>query len=100
MLISDWSSDVCSSDLLRIIFVAIMDRQAVATEAVEGEGRHQRPRLADLRHRIGDPGIIVLNAGAGRRQELVGPAVELVQRGEGRLEVGRAACRERGGQYV
>src|SRR3546814_5042196 len=76
MRISDWSSDVCSSDLVvaTVLLVAaiICASQRVAFHAEQ------------LAHRLGDPyGTMVLTLSA-----------VLVE------EIGRASCRERVCQYV
>src|SRR3546814_9823091 len=75
MRISDWSSDVCSSDL------------PSARVATLQPARHS-PR--DHRHASG--GDLCLRCGGPRA--LVQPP-----RG-GAVEIGRASCRERGCQYV
>src|SRR3546814_3607784 len=71
MRISDWSSDVCSSDLVRL---GPRDAQSFAIACAAGGGR------GNLQH-------------AG--QILPGQAV-----GVGHDEIGRASCRERVCQYV
>src|SRR3546814_2600833 len=83
MRISDWSSDVCSSDLegLRrpVPDPGGRDLRPPARTAA-GQGRQRRPRREEGRHR--------LLAGARRAE-----AVRLA-------EIGRAAGRERVCQYV
>src|SRR3546814_6916990 len=83
MRISDWSSDVCSSDLA----------VAAEREAMRPEGAH-RDHAAVVR-------------ALERRTRRAGEAEEsLGDRGEGcpqpvvRQEIGRASCRERVCQYV
>src|SRR3546814_4296261 len=88
MRISDWSSDVCSSDLRE----------------------HQRQgdvvlfRLLD--QRVGKPGADIGFAAATRRLDLVeakprhGAAEERRGLAHRFAESGRASCRERGCQYV
>src|SRR3546814_16466499 len=78
MRISDWSSDVCSSDLA----FAVERPVAIGTQVVAGEvaGDLAQPRQE-----------------AGR----VLQALEVLPGGEeGILEIGRASCRERVCQYV
>src|SRR3546814_1197294 len=70
--ISDWSSDVCSSDLL--------DRDHVAGDEVGGGDGSQRPVPADPH--LQDQHL------AERVERRLGP------------EIGRASCRERGCKYV
>src|SRR3546814_20958075 len=78
MRISDWSSDVCSSDLFSSARAAV--RAAFRPRAVR-----------DRRRRIG-PAIRAASATAGHRRPLY-PAAN-------RAEIGRASCRERVCQYV
>src|SRR3546814_4820434 len=83
MRIIDWSSDVCSSDLL-------------------GQGRGDHPLdveaasspCADLRHLAGG-GTHRLRRGEAKAH---GPRLGLV--GEAERQIGRASCRERVGPYV
>src|SRR3546814_4342842 len=84
MRISDWSSDVCSSDLVRHPAVAGLD-------IAVGELAHQP---AD-RRLVAEIGVDA--AGVQRLQRGV-RALELVDLGVG--QIGRAACRERVCQYV
>src|SRR3546814_14665813 len=76
MRISDWSSDVCSSDLPPRIEIILVDIEPGATVAVADHAR-----LARLRRR-------------GPAQP--GPAVGAVHAGG----IGSASCRERVWQYV
>src|SRR3546814_2738046 len=82
MRISDWSSDVCSSDLAEV--VGPLDEPEVEEKVALGappelvgrslEKTGQRPR----RHPLGDLGRNAVAPGQGDR-----------------LEIGRASCRER-----
>src|SRR3546814_9687863 len=84
MRISDWSSDVCSSDLSTVAAVITQNRVIpipTSTGTLSQDGRRQAAAFdMDAIGLIGsaqpDPGI-----------------------GEG-IEIGRASCRERGCQYV
>src|SRR3546814_2322903 len=77
MRISDWSSDVCSSDLRGLVLV--LDPDLAARPFAQ-----QRP--AKLR---------------GRRHDGVNEGRRLLQLAEAdRPEIGRASCRERVCQYV
>src|SRR3546814_1609177 len=89
MRISDWSSDVCSSDLGGdqdgLVLVEVVLQQALvellAVEDVQAQGglvEHQQPGV-DRHH---------------QRQ------VQLHDHALGEFEIGRASCRERGCQYV
>src|SRR3546814_13984031 len=94
MRISDWSSDVCSSDLGTGIdqpypranaglYARIAERGAVVSEYLPGTGVHRGHFPA--RNRI----IAGLSLG-----------VLVVEAAERSGEIGRAACRERVCQYV
>src|SRR3546814_19911353 len=96
MRISDWSSDVCSSDLVR----------GAGGRALRVAGRRRLCRAGALARpgrclRVGVGGVagrVAEGAGAGgaaglrlaRRKEAPKPG----------WEIGRAPCRERGCQYV
>src|SRR3546814_8737369 len=90
MRISDWSSDVCSSDLGRRHGAALLvpDPRLLAA--------HRRARL--LADHPDDP--------VGADQPVLRDPLALAGRGRrradrrGAAEIGRASCRERGGQYV
>src|SRR3546814_14794269 len=107
MRISDWSSDVCSSDLVRLV-----DAHA------EGDGRHHDdPVLLEEAVLMTGAAVLVEPGMVGQRRitlsgepccNLVDPrarqavddaGVAGVLREEG-LEIGRASCRERVCQYV
>src|SRR3546814_8066645 len=98
MRISDWSSDVCSSDLFGLLKCKLT-----------GEG--DRARIAAVRAGAPDVRLIVdANESwheldiAAEAQALADLGVEMVEQPvfhgrEERLEIGRADGRERGGQY-
>src|SRR3546814_4010083 len=99
MRISDWSSDVCSSDLLQI--VGIHARQAE-------RGGEQAGRLG---HEIGPPGVGTTHDRRETFERLVAAQPERVdhhvERAEfvpvapdNALKTGRTARRERGCKYV
>src|SRR3546814_11448555 len=93
MRMSDWSSDVCSSDLddhqgeqHQRELAGSLDQQRGARRQRRQQDQQQRPdHAADHRPQ-------------GGMAERVGAVALLHQRVS--LEIGRAACRERGGQYV
>src|SRR3546814_2279310 len=98
MRISDWSSDVCSSDLLGAQvdekFHAL--RQRIELREKSHAGRHQGGPQAAL----GAAARIDVAGLAQRRGGLVDRLpVEVVVFGQ-QLEIGRASCRERVWQYV
>src|SRR3546814_11844531 len=98
MRISDWSSDVCSSDL--IDFVA-PKREIVL---VEPETVHQRHDVAItdfgaadiIGETIGEPGAVGEQAGP-RREAIALPPCGIDRDAR---QIGRASCRERVCQYV
>src|SRR3546814_7925288 len=115
MRISDWSSDVCSSDLLRIgageeildeEFPPLEIGEHALSQMPEGFGRHglvdRSPPDALGGVPVPDDELVVrrtsgvLTGGADQRPARTDPAFtppqpRLVQR----LEIGRASCRER-----
>src|SRR3546814_21186680 len=80
MRISDWSSDVCSSDLVRGHPLAQLPE---AAEADQVERRLQRPGQVEGRVEVGVAEVVPLEQ------------VQLAQ-----PEIGREPCRERVCQYV
>src|SRR3546814_11648290 len=110
MRISDWSSDVCSSDLRR----GVRKPGKIAGAVARGEQPHQRAidvpgrdeaALQRLAIAIGQPGRIrqrcrvalVIDSGAHRRGDGGGAVGRILMRAAD--EIGRASCREREGQY-
>src|SRR3546814_7938391 len=92
MRISDWSSDVCSSDLLDALADGLHHFQIDAEQVVAAH-----PRLA------GDPGGDDDDVGAGDVGIIIGAGdlrVKALNRADLRQEIGRASCRERVCQYV
>src|SRR3546814_19077973 len=98
MRISDWSSDVCSSDLMRQVFSdenLVAQYLAVEAALARVQGRlgvipEEAAREIDARCRVETIDFAELR----RATELVGyPILPLVQ-------IGRASCRERLCQYV
>src|SRR3546814_18221797 len=88
MRISDWSSDVCSSDLH--LFAKLPLEIAVA--------RRQQPR--PRRRALGRGGQARIAKGdvEGQHRRIVGG--QRTGGAEGHVEIGRASCRERVCQYV
>src|SRR3546814_4465530 len=91
MRISDWSSDVCSSDLL--------------TEVLEGAGLADvgmLVRILDVRDVDGEIGDVVVDAQERREAAGFQKIPRLGQRRQQRalVQIGRASCRERVCQYV
>src|SRR3546814_4248719 len=101
MRISDWSSDVCSSDLL--IARAV---EAGGTHAVYG-GSVQSPavaRVATMAGLMGVPVTIVIGATTAAKALPKHAPVRLAYEAGAEFreirEIGRASCRERVCQYV
>src|SRR3546814_7269473 len=94
MRISDWSSDVCSSDLFEIAEPAV-EGDAVSRHVLR-DATAGHLRLA--KHGRAAPGLAALGA---QRQP---PAAELVAQRQRQIgaarEIGRASCRERVCPYV
>src|SRR3546814_15344185 len=136
--ISDWSSDVCSSDLVAARAAGLGTRHAVARIAVLGHpiGRGRPGEAGPARSRIVFVGAVEQGVAAARapiaavglvvvvaaRKRRLGPGLaphmilggrqpgapfglgkrEMIHDGTFRLwkQIGRASCRERGGQDV
>src|SRR3546814_19937823 len=96
MRISDWSSDVCSSDLLQRTLVGAGDDAAAAAvveQCVDGYLQHALfVAHDDVRRAQLDQPLETIVAVDDAAQEVV----EV----RGREEIGRASCRERVCQYV
>src|SRR3546814_15128714 len=109
MLISDWSSDVCSSDL-----AVLCARQPLGVRQ-----RLVEPAVAELQQEDALAQLDILGRDRERPVQMIrrGPQVELalgvppgeIGAGEGPApagggvpaeQIGRASCRERVGQYV
>src|SRR3546814_11741132 len=99
MRISDWSSDVCSSDLLlelalvdphRIEIAAVQDAQLDALAQQPAQQARQLRQLVGQNQHLRPQGLL-----ARERQELA----DQVGGPVGVLPIGRASCRERVGKY-
>src|SRR3546814_10456554 len=100
MRISDWSSDVCSSDLQRIV---------AHEDALDDEAPEAGPAEHRLDHHVAAEQRSCLDGGyrhGGDERVLQGmlhkdaAAAEALGLGEGDVEIGRASCRARVCQYV
>src|SRR3546814_3292954 len=87
MRISDWSSDVCSSDL------------TVGAAAQEGREMQSQSKILDDMAKLASS---ALGVAAGMRSEVEARFREQLERllTQMDLEIGRASCRERVCQYV
>src|SRR3546814_2274873 len=83
MRISDWSSDVCSSDLL--------DQGVKGVEYVDGDPANGALITIENLDQMALPVPLLITESNGRKHTLKLP-VEIWQRGG---EIGRASCRER-----
>src|SRR3546814_21091507 len=91
---SDWSSDVCSSDLLLTIYAALTDRDlSAAVGEFAGKGfadfkqvltdvavAHLGPMGEEMKRMVNDPGYVdsVLRDGAERAQAIAAPTLAKV----------------------
>src|SRR3546814_5979592 len=93
MRISDWSSDVCSSDLR---LQSLMDGLARIELARLEQPRHVAIELVHARKEIDHDETLHPDPRADRPREIAqfGRPRDVVD------EIGRASCRERGCQYV
>src|SRR3546814_17486201 len=100
MRISDWSSDVCSSDLIE----EDVD-DAPGAIAQRGRAQDRQHQVEAFASAVSAEGLaeVLLVVGKARFGGDVEPAEHAdggVNEKAGEGEIGRAACRERGGQYV
>src|SRR3546814_20206109 len=95
MRISDWSSDVCSSDLIGANGVAIIRRKNGAGPVILLPIAASAERQRMLPHRL-----IVAVDHMGERQVRQGGEIGFRAKIGPIVEIGRASCRERVCQYV
>src|SRR3546814_11802205 len=100
MRISDWSSDVCSSDLVRLEPGMLLQPNGVAPARVR-QRQEIGPIVAPVAHRLGKrrltPPAEVMTLGVHADQQ---SQLDLRQGGTQRRKIGSASCRERVCQYV
>src|SRR3546814_12982537 len=100
MRISDWSSDVCSSDLLAIIARQLASDEIGSLYAVRAFINGRDPRIAIMLRCAGffdeAHAAMHLNAQRGDLASHIGS----IGLGKRRQQIGRASCRERVCQYV
>src|SRR3546814_11259354 len=104
MLISDWSSDVCSSDLSACghWLAAELERAGFAVDQLPisvpwFEGEDCEIALGDARAPLHPQPIVIPTPGGG----VTGPLVRVNAHGKAAApQIGRASCRERVCQYV
>src|SRR3546814_6583154 len=102
MRISDWSSDVCSSDLIAaLIALGICERFDLRNIPVDSvQSQHiqieaMKLAFADLYRYVSDPRSMQLTPEQMLDDNYLDSRAKLI-----RLEIGRASCRERVCQYV
>src|SRR3546814_18289816 len=97
MRISDWSSDVCSSDLARVAAfeqeVAVLTRLAQALETARSDARdlYLTPVMNELRPLLG---LLFDDISITFDERTLLPQT-ILRRGQEEDEIGRASCRER-----
>src|SRR3546814_14796896 len=106
MRISDWSSDVCSSDLLD---VGGIGDQPIARHQGRQTGKDRQHRVKSDTGRNGGK-IVLRNLVLYAQQDIAPPACRDLSRPGGKSpapvlpfrpwQIGRASCRERVGPYV
>src|SRR5438046_3293582 len=89
-LVSDWSSDVCSSDLIHGGDAGIVDQVVKASIRPANLGKHGFDALF-VGH-VGSTMLVTLASPVDR-----GAAATHYPMAEPEVEIGRASCRERGG---
>src|SRR3546814_13797281 len=100
MRISDWSSDVCSSDLFAPEIAARIKGAAQEIRAGAGELREAAILNLDLRGFTALAGRLPPPAAMRLLAEYQQRLVPVIQRHGGSIEIGTASWRERGCQYV
>src|SRR3546814_19096133 len=104
MRISDWSSDVCSSDLERqraqvreraVAGAEIVEREADALVLEAADDRLREREIVEQRT-FGDLDLEPRGRIAGLGEQFD----DLLRQPGVAKQIGRASCRERGGQYV
>src|SRR3546814_3349881 len=98
MRISDWSSDVCSSDLPGLTAAAELQVDIRKQLAVQKRAMEAPRRVVDLEAAAER---VEADLGAGKTLAGHGHRADRALRGQRpQSEIGRASCRERGGPYV
>src|SRR3546814_5166520 len=104
MRISDWSSDVCSSDLARVLIAAVAGEALLVARIEDGDAAQREQHR--MRKFCAPEDFLITGRGKGLARE-VGEAAEVVVASEGRkpercpvVEIGRASGRERVCPYV
>src|SRR3546814_12745285 len=98
MRISDWSSDVCSSDLTELENFLRMERWIFDSPDQVGEAFREFIKWFYQGNGFVNGGVQI--GGREVRLDNVGMPVLNIFAEQDHLEIGRASCRERGCQYV
>src|SRR3546814_11872070 len=100
MRISDWSSDVCSSDLIALLDLRFSTRcpAVLASRIISAAGRFSR-NFRSISYILGAFGYAASLSAADRSASETGTPARAIWRKASR-EIGRASCRERVWQYV
>src|SRR3546814_15962777 len=97
MRISDWSSDVCSSDLLNATLVeiqAMVDENRAPIQAITTDG------FGEFRRFITEARILVSSLSRVAQRLEDDPSAVLFGNRDAEYKIGRASCRESVCQYV
>src|SRR3546814_20148850 len=97
MRISDWSSDVCSSDLSMAYDIALTDKLSVFVDDMR---RLNVRCLPPCVNRSGPDFTVEQDAEGLAVRYALGALKGVGEKAMGDLEIGRASCRERVCQYV
>src|SRR3546814_4824424 len=97
MRISDWSSDVCSSDLLSRSPLAVIRR--LLYDRITARDSDMATQLKEAAPAVAEDANLSLPAWLYSDPEFFAVEMERVMRPSWQ-EIGRASCRERGCQYV
>src|SRR3546814_19125976 len=105
MRISDWSSDVCSSDLFRIITGAHFGGEGETGRHWQADRGHLRQIRALTAEEVPVPGLALRDA-AAEAEDIADSEIRLHEihaphrSSRNRKKIGRASCRERVCQSV
>src|SRR3546814_14763836 len=98
MHISDWSADVCSSYLARLVSLAV--RQAYAIALLQTVSNRPEPTIARLRYSLGGDRPSQTTRHRGSLIQFHGSRLDIRKQQGGISQIGRATCRESVCQYV
>src|SRR3546814_17434492 len=99
MRISDWSSDVCSSDLSAHLTMGMMAGPANTLPMMSGQGPHGSVEMGGMFTVLKVRDALVGDRDPGWYQAAHGEIARRVST-DPEFAIGRESCRERVGQYV